>query len=297
MIKITKIIGLCCAMSVVLSEQTLAHPGWGLEVSETGDVYFTDLVHVYRIDAQGKTHIHVPDVHSHDLSLSPDGTLYGTHEWYDPNSETFKRTYWKVDQEGSRTAVDPAEALRWLGVIIDGKAVMPHADLHQQYTTFLYESNGPASQPLYRHPMGSADGELDQARWGVFADWTITPQFTYFTTGGQVKSLNNRQQVTTVIGEEQGHAYTDDSFSRLLGIDVDADQHIYLADHEARKFLRFDGQKMTVIAEAGWSWTATGINHHARGIYLLEYNRWPWSGAVRVRRIDDDGTISTLGQN
>ena len=284
-------------MSIVLSEQTIAHPGWGLEVSDTGEVYFTDLVHVYRIDTRGNTLIHVSNVHSHDLQLSAEGTLYGTHEWYDPNSAEFKRTYWKADEQGSKTEVDPAEALPWLGVIIDGKAVMPHSDVHQKYTTFLHETNDQTSQQLYRQPMGSADGVLSQARWGVFADWKVTPSFTYFTSGGQVRSLNNNQQVATMIGDAQGYAYDDDSFSRLMGIDVDVDQNIYLADHKGRQFLKFDGQDITVIAESDWSWTATGINHHSSRIYLLEYNRWPWSGAVRVRMVDENGTISTLGQN
>ena len=193
--------------------------------------------------------------------------------------------------------VDSEEGVRWLGVTINDQHVMPHSNMHLKYTTFLLESSGQATEELYHRPMGSRDGDLDQAQWGVFADWKTTPHVTFITTGGQVKSLDARFQVQTIIGETQGYDYSDRSFSRLLGIDVDAEQHIYLADHESRSFLKFDGQHLDVIAESGWSWAATGINHHGNNIYLLEYNRWPWSDAVRVRLMDEQGQITTLGMN
>jgi hypothetical protein len=58
--------------------RAVAHPGWGLVRDPArGIVYYTDLVRVWQIDRDGRRTIAVPDVHTHELRIDPDGTLYG----------------------------------------------------------------------------------------------------------------------------------------------------------------------------------------------------------------------------
>ncbi|WP_223788762.1 hypothetical protein [Marinicella meishanensis] len=284
-------------MFLLASTQSLAHPGWGLEVSETGTVYFTDLVHVWRIDADGQSRIHVANVHSHDLQLTTEGQLYGSHEWYDAAKQQFRRSFWRADAQGKQTTISAADAVRVLGVPVGDRYLMPHSDLHQQYTAFVHESDANTSTELYQQPMGQVDALLPQAQWGVFADWVVQGGVTYISSGGQIRSLDQQLQVNTVLGAVDGLPYSADAFSAILGLDVGTAKQLYLAHYEGREFLTYDGQKLSVLAESDWSWSATGIKQHQGHVYLMEYNRWPWSDAVQVRIINPQGQIRILGRN
>ncbi len=287
--------GLCILMTCMLfNGMAWAHPGWGIEVSEDGDVYFTDLVHVWIIDASGQTRIHVKDVHSHDLKLSADGHLYGSHEWYDASTEQFKRSYWVVDAAGKKHTIKPQQALPYLGIKLNNQHVMPHSNLHEKYTEFLPEAAGAS---LYRMPMGAVDGDISLARFGVFADWSTWGTQVFITSGSQIRRIDANNQVNTTLGKQQGFTYKDDTFSQLLGIDADSDGNLYVADFDRREFLKIENDGVSVVEQSGWSWAAAGVNHHNNKLYLLEASRLPLSGAVRVRVVNDNGDSSVLGKN
>ena len=59
-----------------------AHPGIGIVMDNEGNVYYTDLTHVWKIPKEGKLTIAVENVHTHELYLDSNGNLYGEHEWY-----------------------------------------------------------------------------------------------------------------------------------------------------------------------------------------------------------------------
>jgi sugar lactone lactonase YvrE len=72
-----------------------AHPGWGIVVDRKGNVFYTDLKQVWRLDPDGKKMVVVPNVHTHELYLDDDGTLYGEHLWYDGKKEKWGHYLWE----------------------------------------------------------------------------------------------------------------------------------------------------------------------------------------------------------
>ena len=58
-----------------------AHPGVGIVQDRRGNVFFTDLKRVWRITADGRMSVWVPDVHTHELCLDAEDNLYGEHLW------------------------------------------------------------------------------------------------------------------------------------------------------------------------------------------------------------------------
>lgn len=48
-----------------------------------GDVYFTDLKHVWKLAPDGKKNIVVSNVHTHELWIDANDNLYGEHLWYE----------------------------------------------------------------------------------------------------------------------------------------------------------------------------------------------------------------------
>ena len=60
-----------------------AHPSIGLVSDSRGNIYYTDLVHVWKITPDGERSIAVKDVHTHELYIDDIDDLYGEHEWYE----------------------------------------------------------------------------------------------------------------------------------------------------------------------------------------------------------------------
>ena len=99
-IKINRCIGifLGLTMAIVLS----AHPGIGLVMDQSGNVYYTDLENVWKLSPNGEKTIAVSNVHTHELYLDDDGKLYGEHVWYNREAtDTWGYYIWCLHPDGT----------------------------------------------------------------------------------------------------------------------------------------------------------------------------------------------------
>ncbi|MEK6565879.1 MAG: hypothetical protein AABZ41_04135, partial [Bacteroidota bacterium] len=48
-----------------------------------GNVYYTDLKHVWKLTPDGTKSIAIRNVHTHELYIDPQDNLYGEHLWYE----------------------------------------------------------------------------------------------------------------------------------------------------------------------------------------------------------------------
>ena len=65
----------------LLASEATAHPAWGIAVDRQGQVYFSDLKTVWRIDTQGKVSVFRDEGHTHDLNVDEAGNVYGEHDF------------------------------------------------------------------------------------------------------------------------------------------------------------------------------------------------------------------------
>ena len=93
---------LVAAILLVLASATArAHPGIGIVVDARGNVYYTDLTHVWRIAPDGKRTVAVRGVHTHELHLDAQGNLYGEHLWYNGEAaNTWGHYVWRLRPSG-----------------------------------------------------------------------------------------------------------------------------------------------------------------------------------------------------
>src|SRR5207253_9986703 len=87
------------AVCVLLISDTWAHPAWGIVVDRRGQVYFSDLETVWKIDAQGKLTVFRAGVsgrHIHELVIDEDGNLYGPDYSYVPETQRYLNAIWKM---------------------------------------------------------------------------------------------------------------------------------------------------------------------------------------------------------
>src|SRR5687768_9197473 len=89
-------------MLVAAGVTSHAHPMWGIAVDIRGQVYFTDLTSVWRIDVDGRLSVFRPkgDGHVHEISLDSEGNLLGAENTYDPATKKFFSAIWKMTPAG-----------------------------------------------------------------------------------------------------------------------------------------------------------------------------------------------------
>ena len=63
-------------------KESFAHPGIGIVKDRKGNIYYTDLKQVWKIDKSGTKTMVVNNVHSHELYMDAEDNLYGEHLWY-----------------------------------------------------------------------------------------------------------------------------------------------------------------------------------------------------------------------
>ena len=86
-----------------------AHPGVGIVEDSAGNIFYTDLAKVWRIAQDGTRSIAVPGVHTHELCLDAEDTLYGEHLWYEGDAtKTWGHRVWKRTKDGVVRDVIPA---------------------------------------------------------------------------------------------------------------------------------------------------------------------------------------------
>src|SRR5688572_23144493 len=71
------------ALLFLISATMLAHPGVGIVMDSRGNVFYTDLSHVWKIAPDGAKTIAVRGVHTHELALDSADNLFGEHLWYE----------------------------------------------------------------------------------------------------------------------------------------------------------------------------------------------------------------------
>src|SRR5687767_296564 len=96
---------------VALSGAVHAHPMWGIAIDMAGQVYFSDLTTVWRIDTGGKLSVFRPkgDGHVHEISLDSDGNLLGAENTYDPATKKFFSAIWKMAPDGRSSYLAPLQ--------------------------------------------------------------------------------------------------------------------------------------------------------------------------------------------
>lgn len=298
-----------CAL---LAAAAQAHPAWGIAVDRQGQVYFSDLKSVWKIDARGRLTLFRAggDSHTHDLNLDEAGNLYGAENSYQPATKRFFSAVWRMTPAGVFSYLlppteDPPE----------GTSIWKDREGNAYHATHF---PGRELLVLKRSPDGVVTalvGSVQAAReyrqgvpygaggMAFGADGTL-----YFTHGANVSKLTPGRALTPlardlVLENASNNRAGGRPPTELFGIAVDAQGNAFVADHGNRRVLKItpDGQ-MTTAMRAEEPWFPTGVAARDGELYVLEEGHTPAYAPVgtRVRKLSQGGAISvlaTVGEN
>jgi hypothetical protein len=269
---------------LIVASEVEAHPGVGIVQDRHGNVFFTDLKQVWRITADGRMSVWVPDVHTHELCLDDEDNLYGEHLWSEGRG--WRHRVWCMRRDGTLINLTSAREglLRDYGFVRDGAGNVYWADRSEKITIKKRSPDG----KITTH----ATADFRVVQW-----MTATKDGTLFLIdGGDLRRVAPDGRVTTIVTKLSGHTpppadVVDRNYH--MGLWTNKDRSVYVAVARERLVLRVGAEgKAEVVARSGESWSLSGGMFDADGnLWLLEYDA---GNAVRARCLGRDGRERTF---
>jgi len=249
------------AALLVLAPPLLAHPAWGIVVNRAGEVYYSDLETVWKIDTHGKTTVARPGVngrHVHDLSIDEAGNVYG--EDYDG----YTNHAWKLTPDGKVSFIN---GTMWRGYSIDENE-------HLRQQTRILKNGVLVAGGRFGHK----DGKGSRAMFGHIAAMTIAPdQSIYVTDDPSIRRITPDGTVTTIAANlDRPAAKNAIAFGFLMGLTVAQNGDLYVADFRNRRVLKIARGVVSTIATSAEPYSPTGVAVGPHGeVYVLEIGYHP----------------------
>ena len=258
-----------------------AHPGIGIVSDSRGNVFYTDLHQVLRIDTAGRVSVAVPRVHTHELYMDAHDNLFGEHLWYEGDATgQWGHRVWKRSPDG--TIVDVVPATRGFRTAFE----FVRDAAGNQY--WVGDESGDAAKTrttlFMRTPAGSKRAVtrgLTNARW-IAADPDGT---VYVVDDRRVKRVSPDGQVRVASPPLATGLFAD----FIGGTTTDRHGMIYVANYGAGRVDRIGvDARLRIFERSGVRFGPCGVLVRGDDVWVLEYAA---ISAVRVRRFARDGTL------
>jgi len=255
----------------------LAHPGIGIVKDRKGNIYYTDLKQIWKIDTNGKKTIAVANVHSHELYMDSADNLYGEHLWYNgERANTWGHYVWCLQNNGTLVKIkEPAAGfLENYSFVRDGKGNMYWAE---RWIVSRIKKKGPGGNVVIL-----AEGKFKDIRW-MHATAAGALYFIDLTDLYKIDEQGKLRLIAKSL--EEGIAFKDTSLKHhIFGIWLDKADNIYIAvtGGQVVKKISTDGIVSSAIySSGGWSPIA-GLFDEKENLWLMESDRL---NEIRVRKI------------
>ena len=261
-----------------------AHPGIGIVQDAKGNVFYTDLVHVWKISPNGDRTIAVRDVHTHELYLDADGNLYGEHEWYEGEATDKWGNYvWCLSTDGKFQKVIPD-----VEGFLDNTTLVRDNQGNSYWTKRMDDGQLLMLESEDGNSIQFSQHIFDDIRWKYFSkhDGNL-----YIVDHLSVKKVDQQGKVRLVAKnlKEGGSAFSrvqDRHF--VFGLWTDPSKDLYVALYGGKRVKKItpDGQISTVFeSERRWS-PCGGFMSEDGTMWIMEFSN---RNKTRVRSIGPNG--------
>jgi sugar lactone lactonase YvrE len=295
------------SLMLVCDTSASAHPPTGIVVDHRGNVYFSDLETIWKLEANGGLKVvrqGVTGRHVHELSIDQNDNVYGADISYESQRQI--SAVWKITATGdfSYIVAPTSNPPRASGIWHDanGAVYFVEQDNRTKKETLLLRRTADGSvSVLAGSSYGRLDGKGSAAKLGSIGGMVIGPDGNiYLTDNTALRKVSVDGTVTSLALELNRRTPEDRAplFGKndgiITGIGVDAQLNVYVCDAGNQRVLRVnkDG-KVEVIFRGEEPYYANGVVVAPDGhVYLLEVGFEPpstWLPA-RVRKLNADGS-------
>lgn len=261
-----------------------AHPGIGIVEDSKGNIFYTDLSQIWKIDTQGRKSVAVPRVHSHELYIDEHDNLFGEHLWYEGEAtDKWGHYVWCLRGNGTVEKIIPPTE----GFLSGYSFVRDHAG-----TMFWADRSLSCQHLMAKSANGNVNKHSDQCMNDI--RWMTTDNTGNILLVDRIdlKRVDKRGTVTTLatnLPDWRSPEKVEPNSHAVMGVWTDGDGNIYTAIMERRivKKLAPDGT-ITIAARTAAAWLPTGGLVARNGdLWILETTL---TNQVRVERIRANGS-------
>ncbi len=276
------IVFFCCL--IFGSTVVEAHPGIGIVMDSAGNVFYTDLNHVWKISTNGELSIAVENIHTHELYMDEDDNLYGEHEWYEGEATDKWGNYvWCLSNEGvfQKTIQDVEGFLDNNTLVRDRENSTYWAEIFDGYNMLKKQSwNGENCLVT--------DHYFDDIRWMYFSEHDNN---LYVVDQLKIKKVTPSGDVTVLADDLKNSKFSFGGVADrhyVFGLWSDEKKNIYVAVYGAGHVKKISPNgKTTVIFESNTFWSpCSGLNAPDGTRWIMEFSK---RNKTRVRKITADG--------
>jgi hypothetical protein len=261
----------------------LPHPGIGIVMDRKGNVYYTDLSQVWKIDPSGTKKSVVKNVHTHELYLDANDNLFGEHVWYEgEQTDKWGHYVWELTSAGELVKIIP-----------DREGFLTNYSFVRDRLGRMYWAN--RDNPCQKITRKNTDGSLttlgsacmENIRW-----ITCTPEgVVYAVDLHDLKRIDGNGHITTLATDLPGRKISQLGLSEqhyLCGVTCDRSQNVYVSDFSGREVKRITpGGAVSIAAQTNIPWSPTGTLIAPNGdFWILECSI---TNDVRVEKITANG--------
>jgi sugar lactone lactonase YvrE len=296
---------------VLLPVSAIAHPATGIVCDRAGNIYFSDLETIWKIDTSGRLSVFRPGVsgrHVHELAIDEQDNIYGADFSYE--SQKFINDIWKMTPAGRfEYLLEPTDKPpRGMSIWRDraGNNYLVDQNNHSKTQTLLLRRSPDGGvMTLAGGAYGHADGKGTAARFSAVGNLAFGPDGSpYLTDGATVRRVATDGTVATLASGLNVRTAQDKptlfggSDQNLTGIAVDSAGTVFAADSENRRLFKIMREgKTEIVLRVDPPYFPNGVFAGPGGeVYVLEISFTPpgsW-GASRVRRLSADGRSTIL---
>jgi co-chaperonin GroES (HSP10) len=247
------------------------HPGIGIVEDSRGNIFYTDLAKVWKLTADGKKSVAVPNVHTHELFIDDNDNVFGEHLWYNGEAaDTWGHYAWKLSKEGQFQKIIPDSE----GFLEDYSFVRDH------FGRMYWADRTNKCQHVVRkntHNSTTVLGDqcMENIRWMTSTENGMI----YLVDNHDLKKINTNGKVSTL-----GKATSDYAGAPT----VDKQNNIYIADYSGKKITKIavDGTSK-IVFETSLLWGPMALIVASNGDYLVLESSF--TNSVRVERVNGEG--------
>jgi len=306
------------AVILILTTAALGHPATGIVVDRKGQVYFSDLETIWKLDPNRKLSVFRPGVsgrHVHELTIDDQDNIYGEDVSYEAATKKWISDVWKMTPEGALTYIvapttDPPRALTmWRD--LDGNTYFIDQNNHLKQRTLLLRRTADGKVTTFAGgAYGHRDGKGTDAQFSSVGGLAFGADGSlYLTDGVSLRKVTMDGTVTTVATNlnvrtsEDKPVLFEGLYGSLAGLSVNRNGVVYLADAGNRRLLKInpDGN-VEVALRADPPFFPNGAFAVPSGdVYVLEvgFTLPNVSSGPRVRKLTPDGknvVLTVVGQ-
>lgn len=305
------VFAMIATLFLFLSVEVAAHPASGIVLDHAGNVYFSDLETIWKIDTNGKLSVFRPGVsgrHVHELAIDDQDNIYGADLSYE--SQKFISDIWKMTPQARfQYLLEPTDKPpRALSIWRDreGNSYWIDQNNHTKTQTLLLRRTPDGKvTTLAGGAYGHADGKGSAARFSSVGGLAFGPDGSlYLADGASVRKVGMDGTVVTLARGLDSRTREDKptlfggSYGDLSGVAVDSAGNVYVADAGNRRLLKINREgKVDVLLRTDPPYFPNGVVAGRGGnIYVLEVGFTlpsSWSGP-RVRKLAADGKSTIL---